>query len=115
MSLALAEMFDDCGDVIGRAVLRIGTRSLGNVGWRIATGSEGGAAIAPPKMPHLEFPALIVGGKFVYKYDKFARSRFLEVQLDAIVDGRMGHHVISLHRNGSDDCVRIAAMLAPAN
>src|ERR1700736_3261052 len=81
----------DRRDIVCSPGLGIGFHAFGNVRWRIAARCERNRTIAPAEMPHLRFPAAVVAGKLMNKYDGRTAAGFLEVQIDSVVRYRLWH------------------------
>src|SRR5215469_17622499 len=69
---------------------------LGHVGRRKAARIEGDGAIALPEIPQLRLEAAEVSGEFMHEDHGTARSRFLEIEANAVIGGRVSHRACPL-------------------
>src|SRR6266849_2536281 len=67
-------------NVVGGKGLRIGGGALRHVRWRITSGVERNAAIAPAEVPQLRFPTSEIACEFVHEDHRPARSGFFAVE-----------------------------------
>src|SRR5438093_13178351 len=74
----------DCGYVIGKVGVVVGSLILGDIRGRIATGGVRDAAIVAREIAHLGFPLPMVRGELVHEYDRIPDPGFFDVELYAI-------------------------------
>src|SRR5579862_818912 len=75
--------------------LRIGRGALGHVRWRITSGVERNAAIAPAEVPQLRFPTSEIACEFVHEDHWPARSGFFVVKPDPVLCDGVGHAAVA--------------------
>jgi hypothetical protein len=87
-----AERIEHTSDVVARPRLRVALEILGDLRWRIAARVVGDAAVATREEAHLRLPAAMVAAELVHEHDRGAATRFLVIELDAVVGGEGWHN-----------------------
>ena len=78
------DVSQDCGYVIGKVGVVVGSLILGDIRRRIATGGVRDAAIVAREITHLGFPLPMVRGELVHEYDRIPGPGFFDVELYSI-------------------------------
>src|SRR6478609_5691926 len=98
MGLLDAERIEDGNCIVGGIGLRVHFHVLRNIGWSIAAGRIGDAAVTTRKEAHLRFPGIVAAAELVDEQDRrSALSCRLIVKLCSILGGRV-HLTASLLR-----------------
>ena len=88
------EMIEYRDDVVARARLGVLALVVGRVGERIAAGVIRDAAVAAREKPYLRLPAAVVPRELVHEDQGGAAARFLVIEPDTVVRGRVRHSSI---------------------
>src|SRR5690349_13643941 len=65
-----------------------------HIGWRIAAGGIGDAAMAAREVTHLRLPISVIRGEFVEENNWASLAGFFEVKPHVVLRARVGHFVI---------------------